>query len=125
MLKDALRHSPRLLAESDEPPAWLDGIAVDGRGDARRVAFPHVCSDACVTPHRDAFARTAPYAPPPSPRRRSALRPFWTVSATGIAIPFPEPDAMLIHPLKKIEKICVNDKTAHQVAARVAAKAEK
>lgn len=53
------------------------------------------------------------------------LRPGWTVSVTGIAIPFPEPDAMLIHPLKKIEKICVNDKTAHQVAARVAAKAEK
>lgn len=55
MLKDALRHSLRRLTESDEPPVWLDGIAVEDRGDAIHVVFPHAYFDAYFAPHRDHF----------------------------------------------------------------------
>ncbi len=67
MLKDALRHSLRLLGEGDESPTWLDCIDLEDEGDAVRVVFPHVYFGPYFAPHRERLEQALRHALARSP----------------------------------------------------------
>ena len=82
MLKDALRHSLRLFAESDETPAWLDCIAIEDEDDAVRVVFPHAYFGAYFAPYRERFEQALRHA-----LARAPLRIRYDVRLTGRRLP--------------------------------------
>lgn len=82
MLKDALRHSLRLFAESDETPAWLDCIAIEDGDDAVRVVFPHAYFGAYFAPYRERFEQALRHA-----LARTPLRIRYDVRLPGRRLP--------------------------------------
>lgn len=67
MLKDALRHSLRLLAETDEVPAWLDCLTLEIEDDAVRVVFPHTYFASYFAPCREHFEQALRQTLPAGP----------------------------------------------------------
>ena len=117
MLKDALRHSLRLFAESDETPAWLDCIAIEDEDDAVRVVFPHAYFGAYFAPYRERFEQALRHA-----LARAPLRIRYDVRLTGRRLPrglssataeaMPAGDTA-----QDFESFLYNDKNAFAVAA--------
>ena len=117
MLKDALRHSLRLFADSDETPAWLDCIAIEDGDDAVRVVFPHAYFGAYFAPYRERFEQALRHALARAPLRicydvrlpgrRLPRRPAAAASAEAM----PAGDAT-----QDFESFLYNDKNAFAVA---------
>lgn len=118
MLKDALRHSLRLFAASDESPAWLDCIAIEDGDDAVRVVFPHAYFAAYFAPYRERFEQALRHALARAPLRirydvRLAGRRLpRTPAATAASAPPPAGEAT-----QDFESFLYNDKNAFAVAA--------
>ena len=82
MLKDALRHSLRLFAESDESPTWLDCIAIEDEDDAVRVVLPHAYFGAYFAPYRERFEQALRHA-----LARASLRIRYDIRLPGKRLP--------------------------------------
>lgn len=117
MLKDALRHSLRLFAESDESPAWLDCIAIEDGDDAVRVVFPHAYFGAYFAPYRERFEQALRHA-----LARAPLRIRYDIRLPGRRLPRRLAAAVPAEALpdgdtaQDFESFLYNDKNAFAVA---------
>lgn len=115
MLKNALRHSLHLPAESDDAPAWLDCLAVEDRGDVVRVVFPHAYFGVYFAPYRERFEQALRRA-----LARDPLRIRYDVRLAGRRRARPAVPAHAASPADREQNFASflhNDKNALAVAA--------